>query len=166
MILPMVAVTAEIPDIEFGNNLPASECCRLAHRDTHCTTYYPDGTESSNWPLLGDSHYASIAGSLGFGDTPAELMRYCWEHEFCHSFVPMALFGRASYVVWNSAHGLPGRMVAARMEEYTVYLFQRCLHDLIAPPATEWPDLVTAARGMLGYTCTPRLDLCIGVKHS
>lgn len=114
-----------------------------------CTTTFPDGAESSNWPWRDREPYLAVVRSLGFGTEPAELMRYCLEHEFCHSFVTMAMFGRASVVVWRSAHGQPNADASAAMEEYLVYLFQRFLHGFIAAPAPEWPAFAERARRLL-----------------
>jgi hypothetical protein len=136
--------------IVFAQLLKPEEQALLTRFDKHVVTNYYDGTESSNWPHLSDETYRGIAASIGFPETPEGLMDYCFEHEFFHSFLPMVMFGRASYVVWNSAHAKPGRLVAAQMEEKMVYYFQRYFHGRVAAIDDHWAAWKTQAQEMLG----------------
>lgn len=126
------------PTIQFTPELEPDRACSYYEKDGVFISRYIDGSESSNWPLLEDKSYKAIAAQLGFSSSVNDLTRYGYEHEFCHHFVPTRFFGRASYVVWNSAHDLPGRMVAAQMEERMIFYFQRFLHGLIPIPDRDW----------------------------
>ncbi len=111
--------------------------CTLVHHGNYCTNYYPDGTESSNWAHPDDQFYKDIASHCGF--SPDELMEYCFQHEFVHSFLPLKFFGRESYVVNMSAHQRKASISAAMMEERMVYYFQRFMHDkTIVPMDNDW----------------------------
>lgn len=134
----------------FDPRLPTEECCVLTRYDDRVTTLYRDGAESSNWPLVDDPAYREIAASLYFDTSTEGLLDYCFEHEFFHSFLPMVMFGRASYVVWNSAHGLPGRVTAAQMEEKMVYYFQRYFHYDTSSIDPNWIHYRAKAEQMLG----------------
>lgn len=131
--------------IEEGKTIVLGECT-LVHRGTFCTNYFSTGEESSNWSHPDDQFYCDIAAQCGHDD----LMTYCFEHEFCHSFLPMKFFGRESYVVWMAAQQRKASISAAMMEERMIYYFQRFLHhDNIVPMDDAWHDYKKEALELL-----------------
>jgi hypothetical protein len=111
-----------------------------------CTTRYPHDRETTNWPWPGSQIYRATAAALGYGAD--QLMEYCFEHEFCHSALAMLMFGRASLVVWRSAHQQSPDL-GNDWEEKMVFYFQRYLHDFIPAPAPEWPGYAEQMRQLL-----------------
>lgn len=87
---------------------------------------YPDGTESGNWPHQTD-FYKWVVSACGHTDEKL----YCFEHEFCHAFLPEVLFDRTSYIVWQNAHKLPIDDAAGEYEEQLIFYFQQFLRDKI-----------------------------------
>lgn len=108
-----------------------------------CTTRFSDGTETSNWPH-GDLAYKHLVEQCGHRDNA---LAYCREHDLAHAYLAEKMFGKASAVLWASAHNLPPQPVAD-WEEKLVYYFQRFLHGHGASPDPMWVDWDGEFRGM------------------
>lgn len=102
------------------------ERCRIVETEFGSTIYYPDGTESSNWPHDTDFYNWVVEAC---GHTCPK--KYCFEHEFCHVFLPEFLFGTDSHIVWQNAHKLDINEMASHWEERLIFYFQQYLNDVI-----------------------------------
>lgn len=65
------------------------------------STHFTDGATVNAVPH-DTPHYHVIAHRLGYGD---DLLRYCQEHEFCHSFIAERLKAAPSFVLHRLARG-------------------------------------------------------------
>jgi len=100
--------------------------CTIEKQPWGSTIRYPDGTESSNWPHDNDS-YRWVVEACGHTDP----VQYCYEHEFCHVFLPEFLFDAQSHIVWQNSHNLEINEAASHWEERLIFYFQQYLHDVI-----------------------------------
>lgn len=121
--------------------------CTIEWTNFGCTTRFRDAREASAWPH--DSHdYSVIAHRCGY---EYDVMAYCREHEFCHSFVEEKLNDRPSPVLWHAAHPpiLLGNLSA--QEEMSVQAFQRFLRANERPivSGVKWDELREEALTML-----------------
>lgn len=121
--------------------------CSVEFVDGGIITRFPDGAESIAWPYPDDPHYVVISHRCGYRD---DVMAYCREHDFVHSFLAEKLFDTPSGVVWASAHGtaFPDNTV---QEEALVQMFQRWLRaneELILAGA-DWDGLREEALRLL-----------------
>lgn len=122
----------------------------------HCTveflsdgviTRFPDGTDIEAQPH--DTYHCHvISHRLGYGDN---ILRYCQEHEFAHSYIAECLFDRPSLVLSSLAHGvqLSGRNSA--YEEIAAQVLQRWLrtHERPILSGVNWDRVKTEALGLL-----------------
>lgn len=113
--------------------------CAIEFTEYGVVTKLQDGSECPAWPHWKDPHYTVISHRCGYRD---DLLSYCREHEFVHSFLAEKLTGEVSTVVWNSAHDLPFPQDAL-YEEALVQTFQRWLR------ANEEPIMAGADWGQL-----------------
>jgi hypothetical protein len=111
-------------------------------------TQYPGGQGWGGYPG-GDQSYFALAARLGYG---TDVMRYCLEHDFLHSFLCEQLYGRPSAVLYSLAHGRrhPDSTIG---EEAIVQLFQGFLRagwDMTAvAPDVDWWAIRDQARAIL-----------------
>jgi hypothetical protein len=122
--------------------------CTLEFTDDGAVTRFPDGTEIVAHPHPGNHHYNVISHRLGYGD---DILRFCQEHEFAHSFVAERLLDRPSVVLSALAHGtvLSGRNAA--FEELTAQAFQRWLRANERPiiSGVKWDEMKADALELL-----------------
>src|SRR5215211_8741225 len=97
--------------------------CSVSFTEYGVVTRFLDGKEASAWPHLSDPHYAVISHRCGYRD---DLLAYCREHEFVHSFLAEKLRDEVSWIVWACAHDLPFPSTFL-CEEALVQHFQRWL---------------------------------------
>jgi hypothetical protein len=118
----------------------------LKHR--RIVNRFPDGSHLEAWPHPEDPHYHVIAHRLGYGD---DLWAYCWEHEFCHSFVAEALGGKPSYVLTCLRYEIKLDRLRATQEEVLTQTFQRWLRANERPilAGVDWDGLKDQALKLL-----------------
>lgn len=75
--------------------------CNFTWTDTGCITYFHDGTKIKSFPH-DIPHYYVIAHRCGYGD---DLLAYCREHDFLHSFCEDYFYDRPSRVLLALARG-------------------------------------------------------------
>lgn len=100
--------------------------CTIEKQPWGSTIRYPDGTESSSWPLDTD-FYRWVVAACGHDDP----VNYCFEHEFCHVFLPEFLFDDHSAIIWNNAHKEHIDSRAGAWEEKLIFYFQQYLNNQI-----------------------------------
>jgi hypothetical protein len=85
---------------------------------------------------------------LGYGD---DILRYCQEHEFAHSFVAERLLDRPSMVLSALARGAVVSGRVATFEELTAQAFQRWIkaHERPIISGVKWDALKTDALTLL-----------------
>src|ERR1041385_9361001 len=93
--------------------------CSIDWTPTGCLTKFKDGTEIASFPH-DIPHYYVIAHRTGYGD---DLLRYCREHDFFHSYCEQFFHDRPSPVLWSLAHG--GEVENSDYEEIAVQTCQR-----------------------------------------
>jgi hypothetical protein len=98
--------------------------CSIFWTDFGATTRFPDGSEVHACPHPEQPHYHVIAHRCGYGD---DLLAYCREHEFCHSFWAKRIWGEPSIVLNALAHGEKPPRARALSEEIAAQTFQRWL---------------------------------------
>jgi hypothetical protein len=95
--------------------------CRVEWTDIGCTTRFYDGVELSSYPHE-IPHYYVIAHRLGYGD---DILGYCREHDFFHSFAEQYFHDRPSLTLWAVAHGHSLGEYQATYEELVTQTCQR-----------------------------------------
>lgn len=97
--------------------------CRVRFWEWGCETIFSDGSSVPSVPHE-TPHYFVISHRCGYGD---DLLSYCCEHDFAHSFVAEKLLDQPSVVLSGLArgHSMPGK--AAAYEELVAQVFQRFL---------------------------------------
>ena len=73
--------------------------CEVRLYDGWCWTQFPDGSGYGAYPH-DTPEYRTLAERLGYSD----IMTYCWEHEFAHSFIVQEISGGPSKILWALAH--------------------------------------------------------------
>lgn len=126
---------------------------------THCTVFFYDGwawtafrKTGEGWGAIPghDSTYHNLAKRLGYG---GDIVRYCLEHDFLHSFIEQEVFNRPSPILWNLAHGRdpPENTV---YEEALVQMFQGFLRSnwemTAVGPGIDWWAIREKAWLLLG----------------
>lgn len=122
--------------------------CTFTRTDYGCWTAFRDGAGFGAYPHPEDHHYRVVAHRLGYGD---DVLAYCVEHEFAHSFVAERLMGRTSQVVWALAHGEMLSGPEAAYEEIVAQTFQRWLRANEQPivAGVPWHALKAEALSLL-----------------
>jgi hypothetical protein len=122
--------------------------CALEFTPDGAVTRFPDGTEIGAHPHA-NAHYHVIAHRLGYGD---DILRFCQEHEFAHSFVAERLLDRPSVVLSALAHGTQFSGRNAAFEELTAQAFQRWLRANERPiiSGVKWDEMKADALELLG----------------
>lgn len=115
-----------------------------------CRTTFWDGKSAPSIPH-DTHHYHVVSHRCGYGD---DVMRYCREHDFVHSFLAERLLGKTSPVLWDVAHGIQPRDKWYVYEEATVQMFQRWLRANERPILADcdWDALKAEALAMLART--------------
>lgn len=113
------------------------------------TIFHSDGAVVSAWPHPEQTHYYVISHRLGYGD---DIMRYCREHEACHSLVEEFLHDRPSQVLWSLAHGKLPRGAEAAYEEMAAQQLQRWVraHERPILSGVDWDKVKRDAIELLG----------------
>jgi hypothetical protein len=121
--------------------------CQVAYTDYGCRTTFLDGAFVDAIPHL-TAHYHVISHRCGYGD---DVLRYCREHEVCHSFLAERMDDATSDVLWDLAHDLPTPPQYAVTEEIAVQTFQRWLRANERPivGGADWDGLKRDALGLL-----------------
>lgn len=126
--------------IRFGNGVT----CQWV-KNGSLTTFPGLERHSSNaYPHPEDPHYPVVAYECGYGD---DLMAYCREHDFVHSFLADACGELAGSPVlwWEARCALHPYPLNAVREEALVIAFQRWLRanqaPIIAFPGYSWDEL-------------------------
>lgn len=121
-------------------------CSVVWHERGVLTTFY-DGTETLAWPHSEDPHYSVIAHRCGYRD---DLLTYCREHDFVHSFLADRLHGAVSRVLWTQTHEREP-LLTYDVVEALVQTFQAFLNANIEPilAGVEWDWLRQEARELL-----------------
>ncbi len=134
--------TTEIPVREINLTF-----CKIQLFDGWVWTQFPDGSGYGAYPH-DTPEYREVANRLGYDCT----MAYCFEHEFCHSFVAQEIIGSPSPVLWALAHHRRHPDITV-FEEALVQAFQAYLKG-VAPmsavaPDVDWYCLVRNAQSLL-----------------
>jgi hypothetical protein len=121
--------------------------CSIEWTDWGCLTRFPDGAEIGAFPHE-IPHYYVISHRCGYGD---DIMAYCREHDFSHSFVAERIRGGPSYVLLAMAHQEKVDMGAAVYEEIAAQTFQRFLRTNERPilSGVNWDKLKADALELL-----------------
>lgn len=121
--------------------------CTLEFPDWGAVTCFPDGTYVNATPH-DTHHYHVVAHRLGYGD---DILAYCQQHEFAHSFVAQELKNGPSVVLWELAHGRQADRGAVIYEEATAQTFQRWLQAGEMPiiSGADWERMRVDARRLL-----------------
>jgi hypothetical protein len=123
--------------------------CTVSFHDTFAWTQYTGGQGYGAVPS-DDPSYRALAKRLGYGD---DILAYCLEHDFLHSFIEQELFDRPSPILYALAHGYPAPSTTA-YEEALVQMFQGFLRgdwDMTATqPGVDWCAIRAKARIFLG----------------
>lgn len=137
--------------------------CTVSLYDGWCWTQFPDGSGYGAYPH-DTPEYRALAERLGYND----IMTYCWEHEFCHSFISEQISGCPSAILWALAH-------KRRHPDWTVYeealvqAFQGCLRAntpmTATAPNVDWEAICESALWLLN-TATDRLRDPVGVENA
>lgn len=90
-----------------------------------CVTRFRDGQYANSTPH-DTHHYHVIAHRCGYGD---DVHRYCFEHDFLHSFLCERLFDTPSPILWGVAHERPLSSEQSAFEELSVQATQRYLRS-------------------------------------
>ena len=77
--------------------------CTVTFHDTFAWTQFPSGQGYGAVPS-DDLSYRTLAARLGYGD---DILAYCLEHDFLHSFIEQEVFDRPSPILYALAHDLP-----------------------------------------------------------
>lgn len=107
--------------------------CRIVPAKWGCTTFFEDGSETSNWPQLG-ADFEEVAAACG----SASKVSYIREHDLCHALLAEKMFDRPSEVLWRSAHGISSHLSCGDWEEKLVFYFQRFIHQRARAPEPMW----------------------------
>lgn len=129
----------------------------------YCTVYYDpalpdlkrmhtqfyDGTKYGAFPH-DTQHYHIIAARCGYSD---DTWRYCFEHDWVHSFLAEKLCDAPSHSLWALAHNDVPSNVTSVYEEALVQMFQRWMRANERPiiPGLPWSQLKSEALDLL--TC-------------
>ena len=97
--------------------------CEIEYTETGCITRFNNGTSIEAQPH-DTAHYHVISHRCGYGDN---IMAYCREHEFAHSFISERFFDTESWVLRCLASNSPTSPEVAAPEEITAQTFQRWL---------------------------------------
>jgi hypothetical protein len=97
-----------------------------------------------------DPTYRALAERLGYGN---DVVRYCLEHDFLHSFLEGEVMGRPSPILWSLAHGWR-HPDTTEYEEALVQLFQGSLRGgwemTATSPDRDWCAIRQKAWALLG----------------
>ena len=123
--------------------------CDVFFTEWGAETIFPDGSRIGAYPHPDLPHYSVIAHRCGYGD---DLMAYCREHEFAHSFVEERICGRPSEVLSALARCKPIYGYAATYEELAAQTFQAFLRANQRPISSgvPWDRLKADALELLG----------------
>jgi hypothetical protein len=115
-----------------------------------CSTWFEDGKCAPAVPH-DTHHYHVIAHRCGYAD---DIMAYCREHEFAHSFMEERLQDRPSRVLWGVAHNQQLSGPEAAYEEMMAQAFQRWLRAGERPiiSGVDWDALKRDALRLLEGT--------------
>jgi hypothetical protein len=135
------------PQAEPMRSIPLQFACFDVYPD-FVRTVFTSGGAVDGAPHPEMPHYHVIAHRCGYGD---DLMAYCLEHEFCHSFLSEQLHGRPSRVMFALAHGRPIAPGRAAEEEMATQMFQRWLraHERPIVGGIDWDRLKQEALTLL-----------------
>lgn len=119
----------------------------IERTESGCVTIFADGTRLNSIPH-DTHHYHVIAHRCGYGD---DVLAYCFEHDFCHSFVCEQLLYVRSDALYRSAIGKPVQDGVAAFEEMAVHTFQRWLRANERPiiGGVDWDALKRDALALL-----------------
>lgn len=122
--------------------------CRFERFNWGCQTTFPYGTIIEAFPHWDDHHYHVISHRCGYGD---DLLAYCQEHEFVHSFLAEKLNRAESNVLWLLARGDEPTPQEAAYEEALVQMFQLWLRGHQRPiiGGIDWGALKAEALELL-----------------
>jgi hypothetical protein len=124
--------------------------CTVSFYDHFAWTQFPSG---QGWGAVpsDDPSYRALAARLGYGD---DILAYCLEHDFLHSFLEQEVFQRPSPILYALAHDVPPPPTTC-YEEALVQLFQGFLRnnwDMTAThPDIDWCVIRTKAVIFLGH---------------
>jgi hypothetical protein len=125
------------------------EYCTVTFYRTWSWTQFPSGQGWGAVPHRTPS-YRRLASKLGYR---RNIIAYCLEHDFLHSFIEQELNDRPSPVIHALAHGQPAPRTTA-YEEALVQMFQGFLRagwDMTATqPGVDWWAIREKARSILG----------------
>lgn len=93
--------------------------CQIEWTDGGCITTFPDGSIFESFPH-DTNHYSVISHRCGYGD---DILAYCREHDFFHSFCEEYFNNRHSPIMWALAHG--GEVDQSIYEEIIVQTCQK-----------------------------------------
>lgn len=137
--------------------------CTVSLYDGWCWTQFADGSGYGAYPH-DTPEYRNLAQRLGYSD----IMIYCWEHEFCHSFVSEQISGQPSTILWALAHKRrhPDSTV---YEEALTQAFQGFLRGGVPMTATapdiDWEAIRDRALWLLTTAADPLRDP-VGVENA
>jgi hypothetical protein len=122
--------------------------CEVEWTEWGCQTRFTDGAFVNAVPHYSDHHYYVIAHRLGYGD---DVMRYCREHEFAHSFIAERLKGRTSHVLWTLSHKEVQDRGEVVYEEMAAQQLQRWIRAYERPivSGANWDVLRSEAMALL-----------------
>jgi len=123
--------------------------CDVFFTEWGAETVFPDKARIAAYPHPEMPHYSVIAHRCGYGD---DLMAYCREHEFAHSFIEERLHGRPSEVLSALARGGTLSGYVAAYEEGMAQAFQAFLRANARPISSgvPWDRLKADALKLLG----------------
>ncbi len=129
--------------------------CRIEWTSTGCITVFSaDGAVIESQPH-DTHHYHVIAHRCGYGD---DILAYCREHDFLHSFTEQWFYDRPSRVLWALAHGTV--TPSPQYEELVVQTCQRWLRANERPIAAgaDWDGFKRSAVTALRARVLPSLS--------
>lgn len=134
----------------------ALKFCEFALTDQGCLTRFSDGSFIFSYPH-DTHHYHVISHRCGYGD---DILSYCRDHDFLHSFCEEFFNDRVSPVLWSLAHG--EEVVTSIYEEIVVQTCQRWLRSNERPivGGVDWDRFKQQALSLFGdITPSGVLDL-------